>query len=208
LNFETSLADGTPIYFRPIEPDDKQRLVDGFASLSPESRYRRFFTSIDHLSEKQLRYLTEIDYEDHFAWVALLRDEPGRPAVGVARWIRLVDEPEVAEAAVTVGDEYQNRGIGKTLLVLLARSATEKGVKALRAVMLPDNLPMLKTLEEFGAEPGRIVEGIREVTIPLPGDIDELDGTPAPLILREVAAGEFEARAQGEAAVRLEKRRD
>jgi hypothetical protein len=45
--------------------------------LSEESRYRRFFSPVKELSEKTLAYLTEVDYVDHFAWIAIAMDEPG-----------------------------------------------------------------------------------------------------------------------------------
>ncbi len=47
----------------------------------------------------------------------------GQPGLGVARYISLADNPTTAEAAVTVVDEQQGRGIGTILLELLATSA-------------------------------------------------------------------------------------
>jgi GNAT superfamily N-acetyltransferase len=185
------LDDGTPLLFRHIRPDDKRRLEEGFERLSPESRYRRFFRSIDRLTPDQLEYLTNVDGEDHVAWVALLRDEPGQPGVGVARWIRAADDPETAEAAVTVIDEYQGRRIGTTLLRLAAESAVSRGVKRFRVWTLGDNRPMLDLLERLGAKRGRWQSGVLEVNVDLPGDPDALDLTPAPLILKAVAAGEI-----------------
>jgi hypothetical protein len=52
---------------------------------------------VTQLSEDQLRHLTEIDYRDHMAWVALDPTEPEVPGIGVARYMRLAAEPMVAE---------------------------------------------------------------------------------------------------------------
>jgi len=186
---ESTLADGTRVLFRPIEPSDKQMLQRGLQELSPESRYRRFFRHLDHLSEKQLRYLTEVDGHDHVAWVAVLPNDPDALGVGVGRYVRIGDEPDVAEAAVTVVDAYHHQGIGRTLLWLLARSAIDNGVRAFRAWTLGENQPMMGLLHELGARPVRWEGGVLELTVPLPADPDELDVTPAPLILREVARG-------------------
>jgi hypothetical protein len=89
---EIALRDGTPILVRPIVPKD--RLRAGFARLSQESRYRRFMTPLDSLSDQQLRYLTEIDYANHMAWGALDPTQPDQPGVGVARYIRLPRRPD------------------------------------------------------------------------------------------------------------------
>ena len=186
-----TLDDGTPILFRPIRSDDKDALKRGFEMMSPASRYRRFFRAIDHLSEKQLRYLTEVDGVDHYAWVAMLGADE-MPA-GVARWIRIVGEPTVAEGAVTVVDPFHNRGIGKALLWLATRSAIERGVKAVRVNVLSENDPAIGLLKDAGGGPGRWEGGVLEVDIPLPSTVEEFDKSPIPHVLRAIAEGHLNA---------------
>jgi GNAT superfamily N-acetyltransferase len=186
---EAVLDSGQRVVFRPILPEDKAMLQEGLQHLSAESRYLRFFSPVDHFTESQLRYLTEIDYEDHFAWVAVLPDEVGSPGVGVARWIRLKDRPDVAEGAVVVVDEMQNNGLGRTLLWLAARSAIERGIKAFQVWTLGDNHPIQHLLRSLGAQAVSSSMGSQEFLVPLPDDPDALDGTPAPLVLRAVAEG-------------------
>lgn len=187
---ETELADGTRLRIRPIRPDDKQRLVEGFEQLSPESRYRRFFRHIDRLTEAQLTYLTEVDGRDHVAWIATLPDQPGEPGVGVARWVRLKNDPEVAEAAVTVIDAYHNRGIGRRLLLVAAASAIERGIKAFQVSVMGDNQPMIALLKELGATGGTWESGVLNLTVPLAGDLE--GDHPVPAILRAVAQGRLQ----------------
>jgi GNAT superfamily N-acetyltransferase len=186
-----TLDDGTSILFRPIRADDKDALRRGFEMMSPESRYRRFFRAIDHLSDKQLRYLTEVDGVDHFSWVAMAGDDE-LPA-GVARWIRIRDEPTVAEGAVTVVDPFQRHGIGKALLWLGARSAIERGIHAVRVNVLSENDPVMGLLKEFGAGPGRWEQGVLEVDIPLPADLEEFERSPVPEVFRAIARGHIDA---------------
>jgi hypothetical protein len=69
------LRDDTPIVVRPILPEDKWRLQDGMSRMSEASRFRRFMSSMERLTTSQLAYFTEIDYHDHFAYVALVDDE-------------------------------------------------------------------------------------------------------------------------------------
>lgn len=134
------LSDGTELLVRHIRPDDKRLLVDGLARLSPESTYRRFLSPKQRFSSGELRYLTEIDGSDHVALVALFPDDPDHLAA-VARFVRLADDPEAAEAAIVVGDDVQGRGLGKLLAHRLADEARERGIRRFEATILGDNRP-------------------------------------------------------------------
>ncbi|HJP66436.1 MAG TPA: GNAT family N-acetyltransferase [Actinomycetota bacterium] len=184
LVVRTELRDGTHVVIRPIRPDDKALLTDGFGRLSEESRYRRFLAPVSALTDAMLAYLTEIDYVDHFAWVAALADQPDT-GVGVARYVRLKDEPTVAEAAITVVDQYQGRGLGSILLGLLGARATEVGITAFRAYVLEDNDPMRELLEGLGAVAHHDSPGVLLFDVPL--DLEQLHESPAKRVLRAVA---------------------
>jgi len=147
------LADGTRITLRLIHPEDGEALRRGFARLSPATRFRRFLGGVTELSDEQVRYLTEIDEVNHVAIVAATdsHDLKTEVLLGVARFIRLPEEPEVAEAAVVVGDEMQGRGIGRLLLRALAEAARERGLRTLRAEVLASNTPMRRILGDVGA---------------------------------------------------------
>jgi GNAT superfamily N-acetyltransferase len=179
--------DGAPIMVRPILPEDKGRLRDGFERLSSTSRLRRFMAPVSELSEDQLRYLTEIDYRDHMAWVALDPTTPGRPGMGVARYVRLAHDPAAAEAAVTVVDEHQGRGIGTILLGMLALSARKVGIRTFRAYVLDENRPMLEILLDLGATIRHKDAGVVEVDVPISADPEDLPDTPAGRTFRAVA---------------------
>ena len=150
---EHVLADGTKITLRLIRPEDGEALRKGFSRLSPTSRYRRFLSGISELSDDMVRYFTEVDGVNHLAMVATtdsldLKTEIG---LGVARMIRLEGEPTVAEAAVTVSDDAQRRGIGRLLVRAVAEAALERGVQTIRAEVLATNAPMRRLLDEVGA---------------------------------------------------------
>lgn len=203
--YESTLDDDTRVLFRPIRPEDRELIKRGFEQLSPESRYRRFFRHVDHLSEKELSYLTEVDFTNHYALVATLPDEPGAPGIGVARWIRIDGEPSVAEGAVTVIDAYQSQGLGKTLLWLMVKAAIERDIRSIRAWVQGENTTIIGLLSEAGARPGEWNSGVMELDIPLPETHELLETTPAPLVLKEVARGrlEGEARPDGGAGTQL-----
>jgi GNAT superfamily N-acetyltransferase len=75
------------------------------------------------LTEGMVRYLTEIDHHDHEAIIAL--DEQTGEGIGVARYVRDQERPEVAEVAVTVIDDWQGRGLGTLLLEVISARARE-----------------------------------------------------------------------------------
>jgi RimJ/RimL family protein N-acetyltransferase len=186
---EVELRDGTPVSIRPIRPSDRERLAEGFAALSERSRYLRFHTSMPKLSDAQLRYLSEVDQHDHVALVAGRRDDPEGPGLGVARYVRLADDPSIAEAAVTVADQWQGRGLGTLLLLALAREALGKGVRTFRNYVLAENTGMIKLFEQLGAEREPDEPGVYVIDFELPADPDDLPNTPAARVFRAVAQG-------------------
>lgn len=186
--FEVTLRDGTRALIRLLVPADRERLEQGFARLSPASRYLRFHSQIKVLSDAQLRYFTEIDYRDHVAWGALEADAPDQPGMGVARYVRLESQPDVAEGAITVLDEYQGRGVGTVLLGVLIRSARANGIATLRNYVLVDNASMLHLFADLGATRAYDGDGVYRVDVPLPDDLADLPHTAAAEIVRAVAA--------------------
>jgi hypothetical protein len=105
-----ALRDGARVVVRPVRPDDRELLLAGFERLGPESRYQRFLAPMAELSEANLAYVIDVDHHDHEALGAI--DPATGGGVGVARFIRCVDRPDTAEAAVTVIDDWQGRGVG------------------------------------------------------------------------------------------------
>lgn len=149
-----TLRDGTAITIRPITPDDREELRRAFRETSATTRYLRFLGVIGDLSEKMLTYLTDVDQKNHIALVATMTspDLKTERGVGVARAIRLKNEHEVAEAAITVADDMQKRGIGSTLAVELEHAARAAGIRTIRAEVLEGNAAMRAILEQAGAK--------------------------------------------------------
>jgi GNAT superfamily N-acetyltransferase len=161
-----TLRDGSAVRVRPIAPGDREALAAAFDRLSGESRYRRFLSPMERLGPSMLRYLTEVDHRDHEALIAF--DRAG-DAVGVARYVRT--DSGVAEAAVTVADSWQGRGLGTALTGMLAERALEEGVGTFTAVLLADNREIVDLLGSVGsvAVTGR-EGGTIQVEVPLEPD--------------------------------------
>jgi GNAT superfamily N-acetyltransferase len=148
-----TLADGTELTLRPIVASDKDEMRRAFLAASPRTRYFRFLGLAREPNDAMLRYLCEVDQRDHVAIVATMasHDLKSEEGVGVARFVRLAGEPEIAEAALTVRDDMQRRGIGKILMQALAASARAHGIRTIRAEVLADNAAMRAILEHAGA---------------------------------------------------------
>lgn len=179
LPIELLLDGGMRLRLRHVRPSDKDFIRKGLAHFSRRSTYQRFFTPVVTLSEVHLEYLTEVDGTDHVAIGALDVTSGSECGVGIARYIRLEDAPHVAEAAVSVLDAYQGRGIGSLLLATLSRFAAAGGVTTFRAYVLEENRRFLHYLSALGAERREQGSGIVRVDVPVLVDEQQIPHGPA-----------------------------
>jgi acetyltransferase len=92
----------------------------------------------------------EIDGASHVALVAVTLDEP-QQIVGVARFVRAIDDAGAAEFAIVVGDPYQGDGLGTELLERLVVAARERGIVRFRASVLASNEPAHRLMRRLRA---------------------------------------------------------
>ena len=177
-----TLADGGQILVRPLLPSDRDELARRYLELSPEARRLRFFNAPEHLSERLLDYLMDVDQRDRSAVVAFAIDDDGAPGVGIARYVRDRDDPTCAEAAVTVLDAYQQRGIATALLRRLSAEARDNGIGTFTASVMWDNRALLDGLRALGARIAPSEPGVASVRI----DIPEPDTSDSDTDLRHV----------------------
>jgi RimJ/RimL family protein N-acetyltransferase len=143
------LRTGREVTIRPIRPGDAKALRDAYDHLSAETKYRRFLAPKPHLGPSDIRYLVDIDRADHYALVATPSERLGW-ILGVARFVRLPEDPLSAELAVVVGDPFQGEGLATELLARLAVAAQQRGIICFRATMLAHNEPAHKLVRRFG----------------------------------------------------------
>lgn len=141
-----TLDNGQVVHFRPVVPGDVVLLAKEVAEADADTLYHRFFNPAIRLSEKRLRFLTEVDYEKRFALVAFTGGEP----IAIARF-----EPageETAEVAVVVKPAWRRHGLATVMLELLEEAAVERGIKRFEAFYLPDNHAIERVLHkrDFG----------------------------------------------------------
>ncbi len=148
LEGAATLPDGTPVFVRPIRPEDEAALVEAYAHLTPEDVHMRFFHYMKSLSHETAARLTQIDYNREMALVAVPQDDPGQ-IWGV---VRIAADPDNARAeyAVTVRSELKGRGVGYLLMQRILDYARERGIGAVWGDVLADNERMLQMNQELG----------------------------------------------------------
>lgn len=141
------LRDGSTVRVRAVRPEDEEKLIDLFRSLSEQSRWLRFFSPAkDPFLINEAKREANVDYDRTFALVAMTgRDER---IVGEAFYAATAGDR--AEVAFTVGDEYQGRGLGTVLLGQLAEVAADNGIQVFEAEVLSANHGMIAVFRESG----------------------------------------------------------
>jgi RimJ/RimL family protein N-acetyltransferase len=167
------LRDGSEVLIRQVRSTDAPLLADGFARLSAASRQMRFLGVKKELSAAELRYFTDVDHHDHEALVAL--DRAGGHGVGIARYIRDADDPQAAEIAVTIVDDWQGRGLGTELLTRLSGRAGQEGIRRFTALADAGNVAVAALLRNAGARLLRRGRGTIEYEITLTRDPEGSD---------------------------------
>jgi RimJ/RimL family protein N-acetyltransferase len=128
------------IAWRPIRPDDADRLIRMHGRLSPHSLYLRFFTPVPKPNPRAAAQLVAVDHDVTEAIVALDENDE---IIGVARYYRHRDDPESAEVAVIVTDDQQGHGVGRFLLTRLAILAQQRGIHTFTGSVLSENTGMI-----------------------------------------------------------------
>jgi acetyl coenzyme A synthetase (ADP forming)-like protein len=162
------LRDGGVVRVRPIAPQDVDRLRRFFQTLGPESRYFRFFGVKTELTEAELTYFTKVDYHDRMAFVALREDE----MIAIGHYERLPGQPYIAEVAFAVSDVHQGRGLGTELLQLLTVYARRHEITAFQALVLGENVQMMRVFRNSGYEVTRTLDS-GTYTVDFPVEITE-----------------------------------
>ncbi len=146
-----TLKNGKEVLIRPILQTDSDLIIDIFNRISPRSTYQRFLTKLEVLSEDMLHHFTHIDYETDFALVAVVEEGDSDAVIAVARYMYDPAEDNT-DLGLTVRDDWQNLGLGKTLLEMLVSVAGKHGISRFRSMMDAGNTIMEKILKDLGYE--------------------------------------------------------
>jgi GNAT superfamily N-acetyltransferase len=126
------------VLVRPIHAKDVElarRFIEG---LSPTSRRFRFLETMRSPSDALLKQLTTVDPLTDAAYVAVIGNGSEERQIGVARFSASADGDD-CEFAITVADEWQNKGLGTLLMRHLIEVARSRGIESMHSSDPADN---------------------------------------------------------------------
>ena len=157
------LADGRPIFIRPVRPEDEALFLDFFGNVTPEDLRLRFFGHIKEFSHTFIARLTQIDYARSMCLIAI---DPQTGKMLGAVSLHSDARYETGEYAILVSSNLKGCGLGWLLMQTLVAYATEEGLHTISGQVLRKNTTMLAMCREFGFsianDPGDV--GVQIVT--------------------------------------------
>jgi len=140
---------GLEIMLRPVRISDEPLLKDFFYSLSDQSIYRRFISVRKDMPHERLQEFVVIDYTREMVILAVIGEEGRQTVIGVGQY-GIDEQTHTAEVGLVVRDDFQNKGVGTTLLEYLTYLAKRAGLNGFSAEVLVENQPMLHLFEKGG----------------------------------------------------------
>lgn len=144
-----TLRDGSRVLIRPVLRQDAAAERDFVESLSPQARRYRFLGRIGHPSDALVLHSADIDYAHSQAFAAVVHDDSRDMFVGISRY-RTDSDGTRCECAVTVRDDWQNKGLGTILMTHLIDVARSRGIQHMWCIDSAENLAMADLARYLG----------------------------------------------------------
>jgi len=152
----------TQVYVRVATSLDRDKLRGMFSRTSPETIYGRFHLPYLEVPEWMMSLMLAIDHHHNEALVAVAEEK----IIGHAMYVRLENITE-AEMAIIVEDDWQSKGVGKSLLSELDERARLRGIDTFIGEVLGSNRRMLGLAAMFPGADHTIEDGVCRVRMPL-----------------------------------------
>jgi acetyltransferase len=169
INKSFSLGNGDSYLIRPIQANDKERIIGLFNHLSPESRYLRFAHAISKLPDDFLEDILHLDYQTEMALVAVIDTQTeSEEIIGISRYVTPPNQG-VCEFSLSVSDRHATQGIGTHLMLDLISHAKANGLQEMVGYVLSNNHKMLHLVAELGFKTSSINDDpdFKIVSLPL-----------------------------------------
>ncbi len=146
---QMTTRDGTVLSVRAAFAEDEGMLADFFDKVSADDRRFRFLTAVQHLEHEQLQPLTHVDHWRTESFVAF---EAASGEVVASAMLACDAKMDTGEIAISVRSDYRGRGVGWTMLDLLAFEAQKRGLKRVISIEDRDNHAAIELEREKGFE--------------------------------------------------------
>ncbi len=168
-----TLSDGTPVFLRPIRPEDEPLEADMLDYISNSSLYYRFFGYVPKVTHQWLSRFTQIDYDREMAIIAEIENKQGKKQMIAV--VRIIEDAwgESAEFAILVSDQWQRKGLGSAMMDFIIEIAVIRRIQHLDASVLPANTGMIHMFEERGFKFDKSEVDIYQVSLDLQKQIEK-----------------------------------
>jgi N-acetylglutamate synthase-like GNAT family acetyltransferase len=140
---------GEKVTIRPIRLTDIEMESEFIHRLSPETKHFRFLAGMRELPAQELARFCDVDMKHSMAFVATVHQDGREVEIGVSRYAPN-SHFDVREVAVTVADEWQQKGLSASLMNQLIKTARIQGIKQLYSVNLSDDTEMSALATQLG----------------------------------------------------------
>ena len=164
LVHEYTLLDGRVVLIRPVRQDDATLERSFLDDLSGDTRYMRFQKWVQAPSDKLIRFLTHVDYDQHLALVCVARSGDAEQIVGEARYIVNADGTS-CDFGIVIADGWHKSGIAGLLMSALIEAARERGLLSMESQVLCSNSHMLRFAHGLGFEVQHVPDDMTTVRI-------------------------------------------
>lgn len=140
--YSLKLKSGKTVDFRPLLPSDEFAYRNFFYSLQEKTIYLRFFYKMKIFSHEVVqKQWASIDYRKNMSVIGLVQKGGHQEIIAIASYA--MEEPERAEVAFVVQEDYQGKGVASFLLDILEKIARENNYKGFSATVLRENPTMI-----------------------------------------------------------------
>lgn len=144
---QLSTREGVLLDVRPAYAEDETLLEDFFDKVSAEDRRFRFLAASKHVGHDQLVPLTHVD---HWRTESFLAFERQSGALVASAILACDAKMETGEVAVSISADFRGRGVGWTMLDLIAEEARKRGLKRVISIEDRDNHSTIALEREKG----------------------------------------------------------
>ena len=138
---------GVRLNVRPAAPEDEGLLEAFFGRVTPDDLRFRFLTPVRTPGHEMVAPLVEVDHTTTENFLAFAED--GETLVATAM---IAADPSLvrAEVAIAVRADFKHKGVGWSLLELIADYARARGIKAIESIEARDNREAIGLEQEMG----------------------------------------------------------